>query len=137
DVQMPEMDGLEATRQIRARWPEGGPRIIALTANAMAEDRAECLAAGMDDYLSKPLRPEELLEALRRCAPHVGADTGEDEAASASDQAASANGRPEAPAEEAKEPAIDRATFDQLLADMGGDPEFMREVVDTFLRDGH
>ena len=69
DVQMPEMDGLEATRQIRARWAEGErPRIVALTANALAEDRAACLEAGMDDYLAKPIRVEELVAALERCA---------------------------------------------------------------------
>ncbi|MDQ2674402.1 MAG: response regulator [Chloroflexota bacterium] len=67
DVQMPEMDGLEATRQIRARWPDGGgPRIVALTANAMAEDREMTAQAGMDDYLAKPIRPAELADALRR-----------------------------------------------------------------------
>ena len=67
DIQMPEMDGLEATRQIRARWQDGGrPRIVALTANAMAEDREMTVEAGMDDYLSKPIRPAELADALRR-----------------------------------------------------------------------
>jgi CheY-like chemotaxis protein len=68
DVQMPEMDGLEATRQICARWGVGErPRIVAMTANALAEDREACLAAGMDDYLSKPIRVEELVAALHRC----------------------------------------------------------------------
>jgi GAF domain-containing protein/DNA-binding response OmpR family regulator len=65
DVQMPEMDGLEATRRITARWPEGKrPRIVAMTANAMQGDREACLAAGMDDYVVKPIRVEALVEAL-------------------------------------------------------------------------
>ena len=67
DVQMPEMDGLEASRRISERWPaESRPRIIAMTANAMLEDREACFAAGMDDYLAKPVRPEELASALSR-----------------------------------------------------------------------
>jgi signal transduction histidine kinase/DNA-binding response OmpR family regulator len=66
DVQMPELDGLEATRRIRARWPDRHLRIVAMTANAMAGDREACLAAGMDDYLSKPIRPAELTAALER-----------------------------------------------------------------------
>jgi PAS domain S-box-containing protein len=67
DVQMPEMDGLEATREIVSRWAvEKRPRIIAMTANALAEDRDACLAAGMDDYLAKPIRVEELVAALSK-----------------------------------------------------------------------
>jgi len=70
DVQMPEMDGLEATRQIRSRWPAAEqPRIIAMTANAMQGDREICLEAGMDDYVSKPIRVDELVQALSRCQP--------------------------------------------------------------------
>ena len=68
DVQMPDMDGLEATRAIHQEWPgERRPRIVAMTANVMKEDREACLAAGMDDYLSKPIRVEELVGALSRC----------------------------------------------------------------------
>jgi CheY-like chemotaxis protein len=66
DVQMPEMDGLEATRQIRRQWPERPVRIIAMTANAMQGDREATLKAGMDDYISKPIRVEELIRALER-----------------------------------------------------------------------
>jgi GAF domain-containing protein/DNA-binding response OmpR family regulator len=67
DVQMPEMDGLEASRRINAQWPDGRrPRIVAMTANALQGDREKCLAAGMDDYLTKPLRVELLAEALLR-----------------------------------------------------------------------
>ena len=61
DVQMPGMDGLEASRAISARWPpRQRPRIIATTAEAMAGDREQCLAAGMDDYVVKPIRLDEL-----------------------------------------------------------------------------
>ncbi|MEZ5635633.1 MAG: response regulator [Burkholderiaceae bacterium] len=70
DVQMPEMDGLEAARRITQRWPAGQrPRIIAMTANAMQGDREECLAAGMDDYLTKPIRVDRLVEALGNSRP--------------------------------------------------------------------
>jgi CheY-like chemotaxis protein len=67
---MPEMDGLQATQRITARWPlEARPRIVAMTANAMAGDRQECLAAGMDDYLTKPIHVEALVQALTACTP--------------------------------------------------------------------
>jgi signal transduction histidine kinase/HPt (histidine-containing phosphotransfer) domain-containing protein len=67
DVQMPEMDGLEAARQICQRWPAGKrPRIIAMTGNALIGDREKCLQAGMDDYISKPIRVGDLQSALER-----------------------------------------------------------------------
>ena len=109
DVQMPELDGLEATRRIRERFRSThGPTIIAMTANAMEGDREECLAAGMDDYLPKPIRLEELSRVLARCRP-VGAI----------------------------EP-LDQAVLRTLVSSLGGDEEgreAVRELVDTFLED--
>ena len=66
DVQMPEMDGLEATRLIRERLGGDGPRIVAMTANAMQGDREACIAAGMDGYIAKPIRTEALVDALQQ-----------------------------------------------------------------------
>jgi CheY-like chemotaxis protein len=67
DVQMPEMDGLEATRQIRTHIPtERQPVIIALTANAMQGDRERCLDSGMNDYITKPVKIDELQSAIVR-----------------------------------------------------------------------
>jgi two-component system sensor histidine kinase/response regulator len=64
DVQMPVVDGLEATRRIRARDAAAHIHIIAMTANAMTGDRERCIEAGMDDYVSKPVTPETLSAAL-------------------------------------------------------------------------
>jgi CheY-like chemotaxis protein/HPt (histidine-containing phosphotransfer) domain-containing protein len=70
DVQMPEMDGLEAARKICERWPaDKRPKIIAMTGNALLGDREKCLTAGMDDYISKPVRIAELQAALERWGP--------------------------------------------------------------------
>ena len=68
DCQMPELDGYDTTRQIRQHPVHAKIRIVAMTANAMQGDRERCLDAGMDDYVTKPTRPEDLAAALARCA---------------------------------------------------------------------
>ncbi len=70
DVQMPEMDGMEASRRITSSWhAHERPRIVAMTANAMHGDREACMAAGMDDYVTKPIRVDALVAALTQCLP--------------------------------------------------------------------
>jgi len=126
DVQMPELDGFEASREINRRWSGGRPRIVAMTANAMQGDRELCVAAGMDDYVAKPIRIEELVAALRRVPPHreVPVRT-----------AAAVSPAPGAPAEAVGDGAgaIDRAVFDRLVATTGG--PFVTELIDTFGED--
>ena len=72
DMQMPVMDGLEATRRIRALPDQGTIPIVAMTANAFGEDRAACLAAGMDDHVAKPVEPDQLFDTLLRWLPARG-----------------------------------------------------------------
>lgn len=78
DVQMPEMDGYEAARAIRERWFGPGktrPRIVAMTGNAMQGDREKCLEAGMDDYIAKPVRIEDLVTAIEKWGPTPEVET--------------------------------------------------------------
>jgi len=71
DIQMPEMDGVEATTHILKKYGDHvRPRIVAMTAHAMEGDRDHYLGIGMDDYVSKPVRMDELVAALKRCPPH-------------------------------------------------------------------
>jgi CheY-like chemotaxis protein len=72
DIQMPEMDGLEATRMIR-KGAEPQPVIIAMTANAMQGDQEECLAQGMNDYLPKPVKLDELVSMLEKWGNKINA----------------------------------------------------------------
>jgi CheY-like chemotaxis protein len=65
DIKMPEMDGVEATRIIRQRWPNG-PKVIALTAYGLEGDREKFIEAGMDDYISKPVKKEDLAKVLEK-----------------------------------------------------------------------
>jgi CheY-like chemotaxis protein len=130
DVQMPELDGLEATRRILQRWPDGPrPRIIAMTANAMSEDRDACFAAGMDDYLSKPIRVDELVAALCRSQPSVPADTGESvTAVKSSDFISTPQTMPQGA-------ELDNAALDKLLTLVGGDPALLGDLIDSFLQE--
>jgi PAS domain S-box-containing protein len=121
DVQMPELDGLEATRRIRAEFAlspalaasSAGPYIIAMTANAMRGDRETCLAAGMQDYLSKPIQVEALVAALSRCQP-APVET----VASLSQASA----------------RLDPAALDNLHQLAGPDASFMPKLIATFLK---
>jgi signal transduction histidine kinase/DNA-binding response OmpR family regulator/HPt (histidine-containing phosphotransfer) domain-containing protein len=148
DMQMPEMDGLEATRQIRQRWGVGRPpRIVAMTANTMQGDREICLAAGMDDYVSKPIRLPLLVEALERGAEAIRTLRDADAAANGAPAAACAigvlggPGGPGAPgpdaggAEQEADGVLDQAALANLLAMGGSDPQFLAELVGTFLED--
>ena len=107
DVQMPEMDGFEATRRIRELEETTGGHItiVAMTAHAMAGDRERCLAAGMDDYVSKPLRKEDLLRALN------GGDVQDDED---------------------KSEKVFLHSRAEMLAQCEGDEELMKELVSIF-----
>jgi PAS domain S-box-containing protein len=68
DIQMPEMDGIEATQQIIARWGDDRPLIVAMTANALKTDKEKCLATGMDDYISKPLTINQVRSGIEKWA---------------------------------------------------------------------
>ncbi|HWE72461.1 MAG TPA: PAS domain-containing protein [Stellaceae bacterium] len=117
DVQMPELDGVQATKQIRALpAPKGAVPIIALTAHAMAGAREEYLAAGMSDYVSKPIQRDLLLEKLSKYTPR----------AAAGNPGAVAETVPTTPVG-----AIDREIFESLLSILSGDdaPNFLTDYI--------
>jgi CheY-like chemotaxis protein len=116
DLQMPIMDGFEATRAIRAIEAERGGRvpIVAMTANALKGGRAKCLAAGMDGYLTKPLHVKALVSVVARSCPGV------------TPVRKSLRGR-------VKEPAF---SFECALLRLSGDRELLRDIVPMLLEDG-
>jgi len=123
DVQMPEMDGIEATGVIRREFDrERQPRIIAMTANAMQGDREQCIRAGMDDYLSKPVRPDELISALRRVPPRPTDGSG---------GTGSAEGGVAGP------PVLDEMEYGRLVSSLGGKaPDLMPTLIGQLLHEG-
>jgi CheY-like chemotaxis protein len=129
DVQMPEMDGLEATRQIRRRQPgEQGPRIIAMTANVTKDDRQVCLDAGMNDYLPKPIRVEELAAALNRSQPvNSQRRLNEDE------DLARIAPREDRPSADGPTEIVDLSALDTLRRVAGGDQSAFSELIQSFL----
>ena len=120
DVQMPVMDGLEAARRIRADLPaDRQPRIVAMTANAMVEDREASLAAGMDDHLAKPVRAEELADVLTRVTSRPSEAT-----------------PPPAPTPTAQQPAVDPAALAALTRHVGaGGAAFRDTLVSAWRRE--
>ena len=117
DIEMPEMDGMEATRRILADYPPDRlPKIIAVTANAMEGDRERFIAAGMSGYVSKPIRVEDLVEALRQSFRQ---DVRETTMASGNEPG----------------PAIDPAALDTLLEAIGGDAQALADLIRSFIED--
>jgi signal transduction histidine kinase/CheY-like chemotaxis protein/HPt (histidine-containing phosphotransfer) domain-containing protein len=121
DLHMPEMDGMAATRAIRAAGTD--IPIIALTADATVRDRAECLAIGMNDYLSKPIRQASLVAALREWLPAVDRPQDEDELPNAPMPFAAA----------LTSSVLDPAQVEELVRlDPGGEAGFLAEMVDSY-----
>ncbi|GAB4521790.1 MAG: hypothetical protein Fur0018_02690 [Anaerolineales bacterium] len=139
DVQMPEMDGLMATRQIRT-WESthgGHIPIVALTANAMSGDRERCLEAGMDDYLSKPLRKADLQAVLQKwlppeCRPQADSPAASPEPGTESPPAEARS--PQPPAETPHEDLLDPATLETLRQlEESTEPGMRRELYSLYL----
>ena len=137
DMQMPEMDGLTATKQICQEWSsEERPRIIAMTANAMQGDRELCLNAGMDDYVSKPIRIDVLIEALSKCQPKIKTNsfvlTSQDNNEGNNEDIKTQNSSQAL----ASSDAIDTKVLQSFREMVGEDAEaFLAEMIDCYLED--
>ncbi|BAY31606.1 multi-sensor hybrid histidine kinase [Nostoc carneum NIES-2107] len=138
DVQMPEMDGLEATKLICQKYPASlRPRIIAVTARALQGDREECLAVGMDDYISKPIRIEILAKALSRCVPIVSTNGGFIPPNRRDRQSHPLNPPLTNPSfiPLADLPAINSQAIQKIYEMAGDDETFVSEIIDCYLED--
>jgi len=130
DLQMPEMDGLAATQAIRERQKTARPAphfdrrivIVAMTASAMQSDRDRCLAAGMDDYLAKPIRPEDIRRVVERWGPVFQ---------QAQTAAAAPAADPPPGQQSESEPAVD---FDRLMEFAEGDLNNLQELVTLYIQ---
>jgi signal transduction histidine kinase/HPt (histidine-containing phosphotransfer) domain-containing protein len=128
DVMMPEMDGLEATRVIRERQKAGATNyhssivIVAMTAQAMQGDREKCLAAGMDDYLAKPIRPKDVRAVIERWGS---------QSAPAAPAAPAPKADAPAPAPAVEEPPVEMDILNDLT---DGNADSIRELVDLFFK---
>jgi HPt (histidine-containing phosphotransfer) domain-containing protein len=127
DVQMPVLDGFAATSAIRELEAKSGTHtpIIAMTAHAMKGDRERCLAAGMDDYVSKPFRPRELFDAVERVAL-AATDTRQ---RSATNSSSDDSETVAAKARVGSAPAFSR---EEALRNVGGDDAILAEMVELF-----
>jgi two-component system sensor histidine kinase/response regulator len=134
DVQMPEMDGLEATRQIRVGEAGSGGHlpIIAMTAHAMTGDREECLNAGMDSYVSKPVRSWQLKQEISRFFPHESQAAQADSAQAPTRNAGLVGGQQPARPVAAGRFAVD---WPRPLKVVQGDRDLLREVAAAFLEE--
>jgi signal transduction histidine kinase/CheY-like chemotaxis protein/HPt (histidine-containing phosphotransfer) domain-containing protein len=124
DVNMPELDGLEATRQIRAAWGERAPPVIAVTAGVSAEDRLRCEQAGMVDYLTKPLQVAALARALQKWTT-----------AGAAPAAPAPSAAPAAPAAASAAPLLDASRLEEFREFDDDDLSTTREVIALFVAD--
>ncbi len=135
DMQMPVMDGLQATQAIRHQLGLTDVPIVAMTANAMASDREACLAAGMNDHVGKPFAIDQLVQVLLRWAPHaVRASLDEADEGAATLETPSAAGVADAAAVHAPWPDADWVGVPAALERLGGDPRLYQRIARSFLQ---